>query len=151
MIKRTHLAIGIALALYFLPWINHKLFFVPVVIIASILPDIDSATSTLGRKAIFKPVQIFMTHRGPMHSYTMCVLLSTIFAFFFPIIALPFFFGYSFHLFADSFTLNGIRPFWPLKFSTGGIVKTGGMIDKAIFFVFLIIDVFLISTLFSKV
>ncbi len=148
MIRRTHLAIGTALALYFLPFIKHKLFFIPIVIISSLLPDIDTMHSSIGRKKIFRPVQVFLTHRGPMHSYTICAIISLILAFFFPTYALPFFLGYSFHLFADSFTINGIRPFWPLKFNTKGVVKTGSMLDKTIFFVFLIIDIFLFLAIF---
>ncbi len=148
MIKRTHLAIGTALTLYFLPFVKYKAFFIPIVIISSLLPDIDTIRSHLGKKKIFRPVQAFLTHRGPMHSYTICILISLIFAFFFPIFALPFFLGYSFHLFADSFTVNGIRPFWPFKFSTSGVIKTGSMLDKTIFFVFLIIDIFLFFAIF---
>ena len=148
MIKRTHLAIGTALSLYFLPFVNNKLLFVPIVIISSLLPDIDSMHSQLGRKKIFRPIQTFLTHRGPLHSYTVCIIISIILAFFFPLFALPFFLGYSFHLFADSFTINGIRPFWPFKFNTSGVVRTGNVTDKTIFFIFLIIDIFLFLSIF---
>ena len=149
MLRKTHLAIGLAFGLYFLPLVTYKILFVPVVLIASLLPDIDSVNSKIGKKIVFRPIQAFMTHRGPLHSYTICVLVSLLFALFFPVIALPFFLGYSFHLFADSFTLNGIRPFWPLKFSTAGVVKVGGAADKVILIIFVVISIFLFLKLFA--
>ena len=148
MIKRTHLAIGLASALYFLPLVNNKLIFIPIVLIASLLPDIDSGFSQLGKKKIFRPVQVVFTHRGPLHSYTFCILFSLIFAFIYPIFALPFFLGYSFHLFADSFTVNGIRPFWPFKVQSSGVARTGGVVDRTLFLVFILIDIVLFVLLF---
>ena len=148
MIKKTHIAIGVALALYFILHVQHKLLFIPIVIISSLLPDVDSAFSSIGRKKIFLPLQVFTTHRGALHSYTVCIILSLFFAFYLPIFALPFFLGYSFHLFADSFTINGIRPFWPLKYSTSGRVRTGGIADRTIFMTFSVIDVVLFMLLF---
>jgi len=148
MIKRTHLAVGLAIGLYFLPLVAHKFFFIPIVLIGSLLPDIDSATSTLGKRRIFRPIQVFLRHRGPLHSYTICALICLVFAFFYPVVALPLFFGYSFHLFLDSFTVSGIRPFWPLKVQSSGMARTGGVADKMLFSVFSLIDVFLFILLF---
>ncbi len=148
MIKRTHLVIGLAIALYFLPLVKHKFLFIPIVLAASILPDIDSGFSQIGRKKIFRPVQMVFTHRGPLHSYTVCVFFSLIFAFIYPVFALPFFLGYSFHLFLDSFTINGIKPFWPFRYQSSGVARTGGMVDRFLFFGFLIIDIVLSLLLF---
>ena len=148
MIKRTHLAVGLAVGLYFLPFVTHKLFFIPIVLLGSILPDIDSATSFLGRRRIFRPVQLFFRHRGPIHSYTVCGIICLIFAFFYPVVALPLFFGYSLHLFLDSFTVGGIKPLWPLNFQSSGIVRTGGAIDKVMFSIFIVVDFFLFILLF---
>ncbi|MDO8508663.1 MAG: metal-dependent hydrolase [Nanoarchaeota archaeon] len=148
MIKRTHLVIGLAAGLHFLPFVKHKFIFIPIILIASLMPDIDSGFSQLGKKKIFRPVQLVLTHRGPLHSYTIGVLFSLILALFFPILALPFFLGYFFHLFADSFTVNGIKPFWPLKFQSSGVVRTGGLIDRWIFFIFALIDIVLFVLLF---
>lgn len=144
------MAIGLAIGLYFLPFVTYKFWFIPVILIASVLPDIDSASSSIGRKSIFRPAQAFLTHRGPLHSYTVCVALSSVFAFFLPIFALPFFLGYSFHLFADSFTINGIKPFWPWRFESSGIVRTGGMMDRTLFVTFIIVNLFLLIMLFVK-
>ncbi len=144
---KTHLAIGVAVALYFSNFVSSPVIFIPVVLLTSILPDIDSGFSYLGKKSFFKPVQWTTNHRGILHSYTFCIFVSLILALFYPVLALPFFVGYSFHLIGDSFTVKGIKPFWPLKFISKGPVKTGGKIEKSIFFTFLFIDVILFASL----
>ena len=146
MIWKTHLAIGIAVGFYFSQYMPNPLLFIPISIIASILPDIDSGFSYLGRKPIFRPVQWVTRHRGIFHSYTFCILLSLIISFFYPFLAFPFFIGYSFHLVADSFTIQGIKAFWPIKYISKGLIRTGGKIDKVLFFTFVIIDIILVGT-----
>ena len=147
MIWKTHLAIGLAIALYFSNYVNKPLIFIPVVLISSFFPDIDSRFSYIGKKALFRPVQWTVSHRGIIHSYTLCIALSLLIAFFYPILALPFFLGYIFHLFADSFTIQGIKPFWPLKAVSKGTITTGGKIEKAIFYTFALIDFVLLGTI----
>ena len=148
MLWKTHLAIGIAVAIYFSSYVPQPLTFIPIVLIASLLPDIDSGFSYLGKKPIFRPIQWTTNHRGIIHSYTFAILISLAIALFYPLLALPFFVGYSFHLISDSFTSQGIKPFWPLKFVSKGPIKVGGKIDKAIFYVFVLIDMVLIGTFF---
>lgn len=147
MIWKTHLAIGLAVALYFANRVNRPWIFISVILFTSLFPDIDSGFSYMGKKALFRPLQWSVAHRGIIHSYTVCIALSLLIAFFYPVLALPFFLGYSFHLFADSFTPQGIKPFWPLKAVSKGAITTGGKIDKAIFYTFVIIDSVLIGTL----
>ncbi len=148
MLARTHLAIGAFLVILLLPHITYKWVYIPIVIIASLLPDIDTGFSTLGRKAYFRPVQWFTRHRGIWHSFTLCLLISLVLAAFVPVMALPFFLGYGFHLFADMFTIEGIRPFWPWSGESKGKIRTGGTIEKAIFVVFLIVDAALLVSWF---
>ena len=147
MIWKTHLAIGLAIALYFANHSNKPLIFIPVVLIASFFPDIDSGFSYIGRRALFTPIQWTACHRVKIHSYTICTALSFLIAFFYPVLGLPFFLGYSFHLFADSFTSQGIKPFWPLKAVSKGGVVTGGKVDKAIFYTFVLVDSVLLGTI----
>src|SRR3989344_8027685 len=124
MLLRTHIAIGLAVALFFLPHVNNKWIFFPIVLLSSILPDADSRFSTLGRKKVFRPLQMVSRHRGILHTYTFCIFISVLLAFYYPALALPFFLGYSFHLYADLFTPEGIMPFWPLKKRVTGHVTT---------------------------
>ena len=142
------MAIGLAVALFFLTRTTKPILFIPVVLFASLFPDIDSTASSIGRKIIFRPLQIGLEHRGVIHSYTICILLSILIAFFYPVLALPFFMGYSFHLFADSFTVQGIRPFWPLKGVSKGFITTGGTVEKTIFYTFVIVDLVFFGAIF---
>jgi membrane-bound metal-dependent hydrolase YbcI (DUF457 family) len=148
MLAKTHLMIGILAIAFFLPHVNHKLIFVPVVLIASLLPDIDSGFSTLGRKGIFRPLQAFTKHRGMFHSFTFCILVSLILAFYLPLLAFSFFLGYALHLLADSWTPEGIKPFWPLRPILKGRVTVGGFIEETVFIVFAILDVIFLILLF---
>lgn len=133
MINKTHLSIGLALMLFFLPHVNNKLIFVPMVLFASLLPDIDSVHSTIGHHWFFRPLQWLSKHRGLVHSFTFCLFISLLFSFFLPVLALPFFLGYFGHLFADSLTVEGIRPFWPMKKEVSGNLRTGGRMEEGVF------------------
>ena len=144
---KTHLAIGVFLTLLLLPSVTHRVIFVPIVLLASLLPDIDSAYSTFGHKRIFRPLQLFVKHRGIIHSLTFCVFITALFAFLIPVLALPFFLGYGGHLLADSLTLDGIRPFWPLKKRASGKILTGGMIEQGIFIALIAANVLLVVSL----
>ena len=148
MIKRTHLAIGLALALLFLPNVNYKLVFFPIVLICALLPDIDSPDSYFGSSKIWRPLQFIVKHRGVFHSFTLRILVSLVFAFVLPIVALPFFLGYGSHLLADSFTQEGIMPFWPWKKVSQGALRTGGSVENGIFIGFIIINALLFLRLF---
>lgn len=143
MMLRTHVVIAILAILLFISHVKYQMFFILVTLIATLLPDIDCAYSTFGKAKIFRPLQFFIKHRSVIHSFTLAILLSLIFAFIIPVIALPFFLGYSLHLFLDAFTKEGIKPFWPWKKESSGFVRTGGRIEKGIFLVFAVLDAIL--------
>ncbi|MBS3099071.1 metal-dependent hydrolase [Candidatus Pacearchaeota archaeon] len=140
MLARTHFAIGLAIALFFLPHVNNKLVFFPAVLIASILPEIGNILFRVRRKKSLKPFVPRNFLGGATRTYTFCITISVLLAFFYPILALPFFLGYSFNLFLNSFTPDGIMPFWPIGNKTTGKVTPGGTIDYTIFIVFIILD-----------
>lgn len=143
MFKKTHLIIGLFAALFFLPYVNNKTIFFPVVLIASLIPDLDTILFPEKDYRIFR---VFKSdpYKNFMHSYTFCILLSAVLAFFYPILALPFFIGYSFHLFFDSLTVHGIAPFWPFKAKTKGFIVPGGMVEKIIILILGLLSVLLI-------
>ncbi len=147
MLIRTHLAFVILLIMIFVRHVSDKPIFIIVALIATILPDIDTGFSHVGHKWYLKPVQIFVKHRGIIHSLTMAVFLSVLISIFYPVLSLGFFLGYSVHLFMDSFTKDGIQPFWPLKYKTSGPVKTGGRIEMSLFVTIVLVDIliFIIS------
>lgn len=134
MFKRIHLLIGFFAAIFFLPDVNNKLVFFPVVMIASLIPDLDSLIAPKKDYKILKPLKS-KSYKDFMHSYTLCIILSALLAFFYPILALPFFIGYSFHLFFDSLTVPGTTPFWPLKIKSKGFIVPGGKTEKIITFI----------------
>ncbi len=143
MLIRTHLAIAVFAMLLFVQQVNNKLVFVFVALIATMLPDIDCAFSTLGKNKGLRFLQFFIDHRGPIHSLTFCLVISFVLAFFWPTLAFGFFLGYAIHLFSDSFTKEGIMPFWPYPKKSSWRLKTGGVFESGVFLFFLLVDVFL--------
>jgi len=141
MMLRTHLVITALAILLFLPHVSHEFIFIGVTLFATVLPDIDTGFSTIGKIKGGKIIQFFVRHRGIFHSFTFCVAISILFAIFLPILALPFFLGYSLHLFADSFTYEGIKPFWPSKKVSNWKLRTGSLTETSLFVFFLIADI----------
>ena len=147
MLIKTHLAI---IALFILAFVNsiqgdlNKIIFVAVALVATALPDIDSGLSTLGNGITGRIIQFFVKHRGFLHSFTICVILSIILAAFIPRLAFPFFLGYSIHLLSDSFTKEGIAIFWPMQKRSAWIFSTGGVLEKGVFYTFLVLDVLIL-------
>src|SRR3990167_2349976 len=119
MFKKVHFIIGLFVVFYFLPATNHKLIFFPVVLIASLIPDLDAVIAPKRDFRILSPLKN-PSYKSFMHSYTLCIFLTVLIAIFFPIYSLPFFVGYSTHLFFDSLTVVGIVPFWPFKSRISG-------------------------------
>jgi len=147
---RTHLAITAFFILLFLPHVYNPALFIFVAVIATLIPDIDSGFSTLGKKGIFRILQFFTKHRGIIHSFSFCLVISFILAFIFPSISLAFFLGYALHLIADSFTQEGITPFWPYSKTSGGIIRTGGRIESSLFLIFVVLDLVLLVLIVAK-
>lgn len=148
MIFRTHIVFALFLGLIFFRLIEFNLLYFPILLIASFLPDIDSMHSFIGKKWYFRPLQWFMRHRGALHSLTYCFVFSILISFLYPLIAFPFFLGYFSHLFADALTIEGIRPFWPLKQEIKGLINTGGHLEKIIFWFLTGIDLLIVFSIF---
>ena len=145
MLLKTHLAITVLAILLLLSLIEHKVIFIIVALIATLLPDIDSSSSSVGGKIVLRPLQVFVKHRGIFHSFLLLFLITFILVLFYPTIALGFFLGYSLHIFADSFTQNGVRFFYTFKKNISGTIRTGGKTDTTVFVFFLLADLFMIA------
>ena len=141
MLLRTHFTLAILILLLFLEQVEAKAIFVIMVLVGTIFPDLDDKDSSFGRYMVFRPFQMLFKHRGALHSLTFAALISIILAVFFPIVSFGFFLGYAVHLFADSFTRQGIQPFWPFKIKTAGPLATGGRIEESIFFTMIFINI----------
>ncbi len=143
MLFKTHLLVGLFFALLFLPT-EDKFIFLTIVLISSIIPDIDSRFSKIGKKKTFRILQFFVKHRGIVHSFTFLLIVSLVFWFTYPNFILPFFLGYGSHLLIDGLTRQGIRPFYPFKFKIKGIIRTGRRFETLVFVIFLIVDLILV-------
>ena len=147
MLIRTHVAFAILFILFFIRNIENKFIFVIFVLIATIIPDLDSKFSSYGRHLIFRPLQFFTVHRGILHSFTTAVIVSGILAVFWPKISFAVFIGYSIHLLCDCFTKEGVQPFWPLKMKACGSLRSGGKVESLLFIGIIFVDIFLFFTL----
>ena len=145
MLIRTHLAITIFAILIFISHVEHQLVFVLTALVATFIPDVDLKVSTLGKRKFARILQSVVKHRGVMHSYTFLVLVTFILILFFPIIGFGFFLGYGLHLFADSFTVKGIRAFHPATYKSKGPVKTGSKFEITLFLLFVFLNVVLLG------
>jgi len=150
MLLRTHLAITLCGILIFLSAVENKITFVVVALIATMIPDLDTPFSKAGNHLIFRPFQLFVKHRGLIHSFTFLFLVTLFFVLFIPVLAFGFFLGYVLHIFADSFTQEGIQVFYPIKKRTSWKIRTGGKTEVSVFVVFLLADLFLIILNFSS-
>ena len=148
MLIRTHLAFIVLALILFVPHVNNSVLFIFIALIATMLPDVDSAFSTVGHHRVFSFLQFFVKHRGVIHSFTFCSLIAVLLAFFWPIAALPFFLGYGLHLFVDSFTREGIMPFWPYRKRSSWKLRTGGVVESTLFLFLILIDIFLFLIVF---
>jgi len=144
MLLRTHLAFAVLMIILFIEHVNNKLVFVSLVLVATVLPDLDSPFSSWGRHLIFRPLQVFVKHRGIIHSFTFGIAASVALAIFWPVAALGFFAGYSIHLICDSFTKDGIQPFWPLRSRSSGFITSGGRVEDSLFLAIVLIDILVV-------
>ena len=60
MLLKTHMAFAVFMIILFLEHVNNKIIFVGMVLIATILPDLDTGFSSFGRHLIFRPLQFFV-------------------------------------------------------------------------------------------
>lgn len=149
MLFRTHFVFASLVYLIFWKYLEidlgAKVVFGIFLFLATIFVDIDSSQSKLGSYWIFRPFQLFFSHRGMIHSLLMAVVLSFILFFISKNAGAGFFIGYILHLFLDVLTKRGVFLFWPLfnkKIVLIGL-NSGGLIEEILFVLILLIDLFL--------
>tara|TARA_Y100000310_G_scaffold320072_1_gene376104 strand:- start:1450 stop:1878 length:429 start_codon:yes stop_codon:yes gene_type:complete len=134
----THLAFGLLWGLL----VFQDASFVIVVLIASLLPDIDHPQAKMGK--VFKPFSFLFSHRGFFHSLFPLIfflLLTQLHAIFLAIAL-----GYTSHLVLDALTRKGIMPFHPIsRYKLKGPCKSGGITEYVLLISFLFIDILLIA------
>ena len=144
MMFKTHLVFGLfigLLAIQFLE-ISEKWLFLGIVVVSSILADIDSPFSKIGRKV--RPLSWLFSflfgHRSFIHTIWFPLIIYAILsAFEKHLWAGAFFLGYMSHLVLDMLNVKGINFFWPLrKARINGFITSGGMIEWVLFIVIII-------------
>jgi len=142
MLLKTHLAFAVLAIILLIQHVQNPVIFIAMVLIATTLPDADSAFSTAGRNIISKSLRLFVKHRGVIHSLTTGIIIAIALSIYWPIASLGFFIGWSVHILCDSFTKDGVQPFWPLKFTSNGVLRTGGRIEETLFITMIFADLF---------
>lgn len=138
MMFKTHLALGLIAALTSIKYFNPDSWavFGTVLVIASLIPDIDIQNSIVGRR--FWPassiINLMLGHRGLMHTiFPPLVAALLLFITGYNLLGIAFMIGYMTHLLADAVTIQGIMLFFPLsKIKASGPIRTGGVLEYGI-------------------
>jgi len=143
MLFRTHILFGLAAFMLASNFITANYLFLSLVLLGSILPDIDEKHSKMNQwVGIFGNLTVFLTkHRGIIHSLPFnFLLLSTISFFFGTYYAIALSVGYVSHLLADGLTPMGVHLFYPFSnFRINGPVRTGSFAENIISLILFIV------------
>jgi inner membrane protein len=109
--------------------------------------DIDTHRSKVGKR--FIPfswlTKLFFRHRGLFHSifFVLIIYIALTYLGWYTI-SFAFLLGYLSHIALDAITKSGVQIFWPLRKKIRGPIQTNSMLEKVLFTVLLLADVYLI-------
>ena len=138
MLFATHLLLGMLFFLIFKNMFSggNEIIFFLLMLLGSILPDIDERDSTINQwTGIFgRIISFFFKHRGIFHSLFLALLLFfSISVYWSTYYATALLLGYIAHLVGDSFSPSGIQMFYPFsQFKFKGPMKVGGFMEWVI-------------------
>jgi len=144
MMFKTHLAFGFLVGLFLIQLFNpsNQILFITLVVIASVLPDIDHPDSKIGKN--IKIIGYLFEHRGFFHS-VFAIILFTFPVYYFLksyILGFAVLAGYASHLIADCISIKGIMPLHPIsRLKIRGFIRTNSSIEYLIFISLIILDV----------
>jgi len=149
---KTHLVFSLFVGLILIKVLDVKnqILFLIFLLFFAVFPDIDEKRSKVSKKIKFLsiPINFLFKHRGFFHTIYFPLFL---FVLFFVIgenvLGIAVLAGYLSHLFLDSLTKSGVRIFRPLKFRFYGFFRTGKFFDYFLFWLFLVLDIYLIINL----
>ncbi|MBW2992415.1 metal-dependent hydrolase [Candidatus Woesearchaeota archaeon] len=128
MLFRTHalfaLLIGTLIYQYFS---FNPYFFVFLVFVGAVIPDIDKGTSKINNfLKITKPIAFVTRHRGIFHSLFFAVLISVLVHLYNHVAGIALFIGYMSHVLLDGLNHAGVNLIHPLqKLHISGFIETG--------------------------
>jgi len=135
MLFFTHLLLGFVLFLFTKDFLQggNQIIFLILVLLGSILPDIDSEESKIHRWSgiVGRIVTFFSRHRGFFHAMFLYVFLAAVISYFLgAYYGLGLLIGYFAHLIGDMMTLDGVAPLYPFsKSRISGPVRVGGILE----------------------
>lgn len=145
MMFKTHLVFGFFIGLFLVQFLQpgNPILFMSLIMIATVLPDIDHPDSAIGKN--IKIIGFLFEHRGFFHSIFALILAAGAFHYFLKsyLLGIAVVAGYGAHLLIDCTTKKGIMPFHPLsRFTIKGFIKTNGMFEYGILIVLVIASVY---------
>ncbi len=141
MLFKTHLLLGIIFFLAFNHYFSggNLIFFFLLVLLGSIIPDIDERHSKVNQWSGFlgRIVTLFFGHRGLFHSLLFAVLISGgVWVYYGWYYAGALLLGYIAHLAGDALTPMGVQVFYPFYgFKMRGPMRVGGFLEGILFLI----------------
>lgn len=139
---KTHLAIGFLVGLLSMHYLHpqNQILFMVLILLGSLLPDIDHPNSTIGRKT--KIIALLFEHRGFFHGFLSIIPLLFLLSFVLTKIQLvAVALGYASHLLSDALTIEGIMPLHPLtRWRLRGFLRTGATYETVILVALVVLD-----------
>ncbi len=152
MLFRTHITFSALLFLILFSYFQNPLLTAIGIFIGTIILDIDSEKSKIGKAWYFRPIQWFTSHRRFFHSIFFIILATAILSIISTNIAIGFIIGSLSHLLLDALTKRGISPLHPItKRKLKGPIKTNSIPEEIIFVLLLLTDTILIFITLVKI
>lgn len=148
MLFRTHLAFSFLIGLVAVDFfkIPNSILFLIFFLFFSLIPDLDDYSSKISRKLRFLAffIKFLFKHRGFLHSVYVPFLLSLfLFAINLKFLGLAVLLGYLSHLTLDAFTVQGIRPLYPIiDKRIRGFIKVNSILENSLFVIILILIIY---------
>ena len=139
-----------ALLLVLVGHVPNDTFMIWFLLLGALFPDIDTTRSGMGKR--LKPLSNilqYMGHRGFLHSlmgmfFSGSLLWILVLILGIQTSLMPFFLGYSSHLFLDALTPKGINILFPLKTKIKGPIRTDSISERILFTLFLLLAVYVV-------
>ncbi len=145
---RTHMAIGLLTGLLLYSLLHQQWYiFIPLVVLGSLLPDIDHQNSKINRMLpITRWIPYFFKHRGFFHSiFPAIILYGAFYAAKLDYIGLPLTLGYLSHLASDCFTRLGCNLLHPIStLRIQGPIMTNGLMEFLTLATILVVDALIV-------
>ncbi len=136
----THTAFSLYIGMFLMEKFSNKYLFLALLLVGSLLPDMDNPYSKLGRK--IRPVSTLIKfvfgHRGIFHSVIPVLLILFLFYYIFnlKLIGAALSTGFVLHLILDGLTKEGINYLYPFsKLKISGFIRTGGIFEWILFII----------------